>query len=66
MKSLYLKYGEQWKLTPIPRAQEISKIEAWQDMPKDAIEYISSLEEFDAEMFEEITGIKVNKNGKRK
>jgi len=59
LKSLYLKHGEQWELTPIPQAQEISKIEAWKDMPKEAIEYISSLEEFDAEIFEEITGIKV-------
>ena len=58
LKSLYLQYGSDWKLTPIPRATEISKEEAWRDMPREAIEYIKSLPEFDADMFYEITGIK--------
>lgn len=59
LKSLYLKSGSSWKLTPIPNAKEISKKEAWESMPKEAIEYIKSLEEFDKDMFEEITGIEV-------
>ena len=59
LKSLYLKSGSSWKLTPIPNAKEISKKEAWGSMPKEAIEYIKSLEEFDKDMFEEITGIEV-------
>ena len=59
LKSLYLKSGSDWKLTPIPNAKEISKKEAWGSMPKEAIEYIKSLEEFDKDMFEEITGIEV-------
>ena len=59
LKSLYLKSGSDWELTPIPNAKEISKKEAWGSMPKEAIEYIKSLEEFDKEMFEEITGIEV-------
>lgn len=59
LKSLYLKYGSEWKLTPIHRAQEISKEEAWRDMPIEAIEYLKSLDEFDPDMFFEITGIKV-------
>ena len=59
LKSLYLKYGSEWKLTPIPRAEEISKEEAWRDMPIEAIEYLISLDEFDSDMFFEITGIKV-------
>ena len=58
LKSLYLRYGSDWKLTPIPRAREISKEEAWRDMPREAIEYIKSLPEFDGDMFYEITGIK--------
>ena len=58
LKSLYLQYGSDWKLTPIPRAAEISKEEAWRDMPREAIEYIKSLPEFDGDMFYEITGIK--------
>ena len=59
LKSLYLKSGSSWKLTPIPNAEEISKKEAWESMPKKAIEYIKTLEEFDKDMFEEITGIEV-------
>jgi hypothetical protein len=58
IKALYIKHGNDWKLTPIKNAEEISKQEAWQDMPVEAIEYIKSLPEFDAEMFEEITCIK--------
>ena len=58
LKSLYLKSGREWKKTPIPNAEEISKEEAWKDMPKEMVEYIKSLPEFDAEMFFEITGIK--------
>ena len=34
--------------------------EAWKDMPREAIEYVKSLPEFDAEMFKIITGIDVN------
>jgi hypothetical protein len=48
---LYLKAGSDW---------EKMKEEAWKDMPKEAIEYVKSLEEFDAAMFKRITGIDVN------
>ena len=58
IKALYLANGSNWKLTPIQNAQEINKEEAWADMPKEAIAYVRSLPEFDAAMFEEITGIK--------
>ena len=57
LKSLYLKYGNEWKLTPIQVAEGIQKKEAWADMPYKAIKYVMSLEEFDKDMFEEITGI---------
>ena len=59
IKSLYLKNGSDWVKTPIKDAKEISKREAWADMPKEAIDYIKSLPEFDADMFAEITGIEV-------
>ena len=59
LKALYLKYGSDWKLTPIPQAEEISKQEAWADMPKEAIEYLKSLPEFNEKIFTEITGIEV-------
>ncbi|MDD5018068.1 MAG: hypothetical protein PHO15_08235, partial [Eubacteriales bacterium] len=57
LKELYVKSGGEWEKTPIQKAAEISKIEAWKDMPKVAIEYIKSLPEYDAKMFTEITGI---------
>ena len=59
IKTLYLKSGNSWKDTPIDKAEEIQKEEAWADMPKAAIDYIASLPEFDADMFFKITGIKV-------
>ena len=59
IKSLYLKNGSNWVKTPIKDAEEISKKEAWADMPKEAIDYIKSLPEFDADIFTEITGIEV-------
>lgn len=59
LQNLYLKYGGGWRFTPISRAQGVSKEEAWADMPKEAIEYLKSLPEFDAEIFKEITGIEV-------
>ena len=57
IKALYLKNGSDWKLTPIKNAEEISKQEAWKDMPRKAVEYVASLPEFDADMFFEITCI---------
>ena len=61
IKALYLENGSDWELTPIQNAQALSKEEAWADMPKEAIAYVRSLPEFDAVMFEEITGIKTEK-----
>lgn len=61
LKCLYLKYGSDWKKTPIPNAEEIQKEEAWRDMPVGAIEYLRTLPEFNSEMFFKITGIKVSK-----
>jgi hypothetical protein len=59
LRALYLKSGGEWKKTPIKNAKEISKQEAWADMPKKAIEFLKSLPEFDAKVFEEVTGIKL-------
>ena len=57
IKALYLKNGSDWKLTPIKNAEEIARQEAWRDMPREAVEYVASLPEFDADMFFEITCI---------
>jgi hypothetical protein len=48
-------------LVPMDQTKELSKDEAWYGMPKELLEYIKSLPEFDAEIFFEITGIRVNK-----
>lgn len=58
LHSLYLKHGSDWKATPISDAKEVNKREAWESMPKAAVEYLRSLEEFDPEIFYKITGIK--------
>ena len=57
IKALYLKNGSDWTLTPIKNAEEIARQEAWRDMPREAVEYVASLPEFDADMFFEITCI---------
>lgn len=59
IKALYIKSGSDWKLTPIQDAEELSIKDAWSDMPIEAVEYVKSLPEFDAEMFTKITGIEV-------
>ena len=38
--------------------------EAWKDMPQEAIDYLVGLEEFDAQIFEEVTGIDVEQRQK--
>lgn len=59
IKALYIKSGSDWKLTPIQDAEELSIKDAWSGMPIEAVEYVKSLPEFDAEMFTKITGIEV-------
>ena len=59
IKVLWLANGSDWKLTPIQNAEELSKQEAWSGMPKEAIDYVASLPEFDADMFFKITGITI-------
>ena len=46
-------------LTPTQKAENLSKQEAWAGMPKEAIDYVASLPEFDADMFFKITGITI-------
>lgn len=60
LRSLYLKSGSKWEETPINKAAEIQKTEAWSGMPTEAINYLRSLPEFDSAIFEKITGIKIN------
>ena len=57
IKALYLANGSDWTLTPIQNAQTLQTAEAWAGMPQAAVDYVRSLPEFDAAMFEKITGI---------
>ena len=59
MYELYDESGQKWSKTPIPLAMEKSKKDAWADMPKEAINYLKSLPEFDADIFKKVTGIEV-------
>lgn len=38
---------------------------SWEDMPKEMLEWIRSLKEFDAGIFEKITGIKAEQDKKK-
>lgn len=63
---LYTKNGSQWEKV---KASEIchtlkdhnEPYEAWKDMPQEAIDYLVSLPEFNAENFKRVTGIDVSK-----
>lgn len=57
IKALYLAHGSDWKLTPVHNAEELSIKGAWSGMPAEAIEYVRSLPEFDADIFGKVTGI---------
>ena len=58
IKELYLKVGSSWDKVPLYRLKDKTNAEAWADMPKATIEYLRSLPEFDAKVFEAVTGIK--------
>jgi hypothetical protein len=56
---LYKASGEIWKYEDsMNQVKDESK--RFDEMPKEAIDYVKSLPEFDAAIFEEITGINVN------
>ena len=59
---LYLKNGNDWKKVNASEiCQTLNKwnepYEAWKDMPKEAIDYVKFLPEFDPIMFKRITGL---------
>ena len=58
IKILYLKNGNDWIKTPIHKVEGLSKEESYKDMPVELIDYLKGLPEFDAEIFEQITGMK--------
>jgi hypothetical protein len=54
---LYKENGDKWNFDA-SKIKSLSKKEAWASMPQKAINYLRSLPEFDAKIFEEVTGIK--------
>ena len=56
---LYKENGEEWENVPVSMIKGVDDVLAYEDMPEALIRYIKSLLEFDAEIFEEITGVKV-------
>lgn len=59
--SLYLKVGSNWEKIPVDKIKSVSKKEAWADMPKEMLDYITSLKEFNPKIFFEVTDIKAKK-----
>jgi len=67
---LYVKAGSDW--TKVKASEICSKLfnweepyEAWEDMPENAVNYVKSLEEFDADMFKRITGIEIKEENNK-
>jgi len=59
---LYLKNGSDWEKVDASEMESTlddweKPYEAWKDMPQEAIDYVKSLPEFDAEIFKRITGL---------
>jgi hypothetical protein len=64
---LYIKNGSDWAKVDVSHITETLKdwdkpYEAWKDMPKEAIEYLQSLPEFNADIFKRVTGIDVTQS----
>jgi phosphomannomutase len=57
---LYDANGKEWKNVDASQIQEVDNKTAWEGMPKEAIDYLKSLPEWDAAIFKEITGIDTN------
>ena len=57
-----------WEKVNASEIKSIEPYEAWKNMPKEMLDYIKGLEEFDTEIFKKITGIKdeemINIDGK--
>ena len=54
---LYKEAGNSWDKVDMNKFTTIDWNEAWKSMPNEAIDYLKTLEEFDAEIFTKITGL---------
>jgi hypothetical protein len=57
---LYDAHGKDWKNVDASQIKEVDNKTAWEGMPRDAIDYLKSLPEWDANIFKDITGIDTN------
>ncbi len=62
---LYIKNGSEWSKVPTSELTYKAWDASWQEIPKEMIEYFSSLPEFDAAIFKEITGLDAANNEKQ-
>lgn len=56
-EELLVKYGGKWECVPPHRIEARDEKEAYADMPREMLEYVKAMPEFDAEIFKKITGI---------
>ena len=53
---LYAANGQDWSSTPVPKIEARDRTYAYADMPQKLVDYIKSLPEFDADIWQQITG----------
>ena len=53
---LYNANGQDWLSTPAPKIQGMDRAYAYADMPQQLVDYLKSLPEFDADIWQQITG----------
>ena len=55
----YVQKGHNWELVPADEIKPVTIKEAWASMPKEMLEYIKSLKEFNKKIFTRITEIEI-------
>ena len=56
---LYKQCGNDWTKVDMSKFYAVGWYNSWKSMPKEAISYLQSLPEFDANIFKEITGLDI-------
>lgn len=59
---LYVQNGNDWSKIDTSKLSRKDWNDSWEDCPKDLVSYISSLPEFDAKLFKDITGLEIPDN----
>ena len=63
---LYVQNGNQWSKIDTSKLGTKDWSDSWEDCPEEMVSYLRSLPEFDAKLFEAITGIKVKDDSETK